>query len=83
MKIFFVLILSLLKCSCSLLAADWEVYVAKYKHDKECAISYTFDDGLVEHYTVVFQNWRNAASMELFGYVVITQSKECLLKFLG
>lgn len=54
MKIFFVLILSFLKCSCSLLAADWEVYVAKYKHDKECAISYTFDDGLVEHYTVVF-----------------------------
>lgn len=30
------------------------VYVAKYKSDKQCAISYTFDDGLVEHYTLVF-----------------------------
>ena len=29
-------------------------YVAKYKSDKLCAISYTFDDGLVEHYTSVY-----------------------------
>lgn len=27
--------------------------VAKYKGDKSAAISYTFDDGLVEHYTLV------------------------------
>lgn len=27
--------------------------VAKYKDDKTCAISYTFDDGLKEHYTLV------------------------------
>ena len=33
--------------------ADWNVYIAKYKQDKACAISYTFDDGLAEHYTLV------------------------------
>lgn len=33
---------------------DTEVYVAAYKNDKQCAISYTFDDGLQEHYTLVY-----------------------------
>ncbi|WP_035141750.1 polysaccharide deacetylase family protein [Flavobacterium daejeonense] len=28
--------------------------VAQYKSDKQCAISFTFDDGLEEHYTLVF-----------------------------
>ena len=28
-------------------------HVAKYSGDKTCAISYTFDDGLAEHYSVV------------------------------
>ena len=36
------------------LSDDPHVYVAKYKGDRACAISYTFDDGLAEHYTVVF-----------------------------
>lgn len=27
--------------------------IARYKEDKSCAISYTFDDGLREHYTLV------------------------------
>lgn len=27
--------------------------IAKFKGDKQCAISYTFDDGLKEHYTIV------------------------------
>lgn len=27
--------------------------IAKYRGNKECAISYTFDDGLKEHYTTV------------------------------
>ena len=31
---------------------EHKVRVAKYKGDKLCAISYTFDDGLKEHYTV-------------------------------
>jgi len=30
------------------------VYVAKYKDGKACAISYTFDDGLKEHYDLEF-----------------------------
>jgi peptidoglycan/xylan/chitin deacetylase (PgdA/CDA1 family) len=29
------------------------VYIARYKDEKACAISYTFDDGLKEHYTLV------------------------------
>lgn len=33
---------------------DPEIYVANYKDDKACAISYTFDDGLQEHYTLVY-----------------------------
>ncbi|NDW19174.1 polysaccharide deacetylase family protein [Dysgonomonas sp. 216] len=32
---------------------DISVRIAKYKGDKNCAISYTFDDGLKEHYTLV------------------------------
>ena len=30
----------------TLSAANWKVYVAKYKQDKTCAITYTFDGGL-------------------------------------
>lgn len=33
---------------------DGEVHVADYKGNKKCAISYTFDDGLKEHYTLVY-----------------------------
>lgn len=33
---------------------DSEIYVAPYKDDKQCAVSYTFDDGLQEHYTLVY-----------------------------
>jgi len=32
---------------------DIHIRIAKYKDDKACAISYTFDDGLKEHYTLV------------------------------
>ena len=38
------------------------MYVAKYKNDKTCAISYTFDDGLKEHYTLA------APSLEKLGF---------------
>lgn len=34
-------------------AEGWQASVAKYKDNKACAISYTFDDGLKEHYTMV------------------------------
>lgn len=33
---------------------DPEIYVADYRDNKKCAISYTFDDGLEEHYTLVY-----------------------------
>ena len=39
--------------SAPLWGENWKVYVASYKHDKACAITYTFDDGLIEHYTLV------------------------------
>lgn len=65
MKIFFFLILNLIICSNSAFAANREVYVAKYKHDKICAISYTFDDGLAEHYTIVFPELENGVLKEL------------------
>lgn len=32
---------------------DVSIRIAKYKGDKSCAISYTFDDGLAEHYTLL------------------------------
>ncbi len=39
---------------------DPEVYVADYKDNKRCAISYTYDDGLEEHYTLVFPEMEKA-----------------------
>ncbi len=39
--------------SCKPSTAQWEVSIANYKDDKACAISYTFDDGMKEHYTLV------------------------------
>jgi peptidoglycan/xylan/chitin deacetylase (PgdA/CDA1 family) len=34
------------------------IRVARYHSDKTCAISYTFDDGLKEHYTLVFPKFK-------------------------
>ena len=39
--------------------AQWDIYVAKYKDNKKSAISYTFDDGLVEHYSLVMPKFRD------------------------
>lgn len=50
MKTFSLFILSLLISVNYLSGADWNVQIARYKQDKACAISYTFDDGLAEHY---------------------------------
>ena len=33
--------------------SDTQFRIARYRDDKACAISYTFDDGLQEHYTLV------------------------------
>jgi hypothetical protein len=54
-----ILFISWLAIFNNLHAADNEVYVAKYKNDKACAISYTFDDGLNEHYTLVAPGLEN------------------------
>lgn len=35
-----------------------DIYVARYYGDRQAAISYTFDDGLQEHYTMVFPKLR-------------------------
>lgn len=35
-----------------------DIHVARYYGDCEAAISYTFDDGLLEHYTLVFPKFR-------------------------
>ncbi|NDV81992.1 polysaccharide deacetylase family protein [Bacteroides sp. 51] len=45
---------SILFSNCSSNTDNVNVYVAKYKEDKLCAISYTYDDGMKEHYTLVF-----------------------------
>lgn len=46
-----------LLCTNSLLkageATDIRIRIATYKDDKMCAISYTFDDGLKEHFTLI------------------------------
>lgn len=49
------LFFSIIVCQFLLLAANDEISVriAKFKGDKACAISYTFDDGFAEHYTLV------------------------------
>lgn len=52
MKTFYLSFLCVLFCSNLSFGADRKVYVAPYKHDKACAVSYTFDDGLAEHYTL-------------------------------
>lgn len=53
MKVLSLLLISLLACTHTVSGTDWNVYIAKYKYDKACAVSYTFDDGLAEHYTLV------------------------------
>lgn len=54
MKTLLLFILSIFSYSfiCTVSAIDWNIYVAKYKQGKVCAVSYTFDDGLAEHSTV-------------------------------
>lgn len=53
MKSFLFFVLSLFVYVGTVEAGDQDVYVARYKGDKTCAVSYTFDDGLAEHYTLV------------------------------
>lgn len=39
-------------------SAQSGIHVARYWGDRSCAISYTFDDGLQEHYTLVFPKFK-------------------------
>ena len=47
-----------------------DVYVAPYKGDRVCAISYTFDDGLQEHYTLLFPKLEKYGFKGTSGYGV-------------
>lgn len=47
------LIVSLLLYMCIDSFARVTIRVAPYKDNKVCAISHTFDDGMLEHYTLV------------------------------
>ena len=62
MKTFLITLLCVFFYSGFSSGADWNVSVAKYRHDKVCAISYTFDDGLAEQYTLA------APQLELRGF---------------
>lgn len=62
MKTLWIALICAFSCSQLLFGGERKVYVAKYKQDKACAISYTFDDGLAEHYTLA------APQLELRGF---------------
>lgn len=49
----FALFISFVCCSAYAKNDEVIIRIAKYKGDKACAISYTFDDGLKEHYTLI------------------------------
>ena len=59
----------------TLSAADWKVYVAKYKQDKTCAITYTFDDGLAEHSTVAAPELEKRGFRGPSGFAVFIRNK--------
>ena len=50
-------------------AAQEDIHVAKYHGDRKAAVSYTFDDGLKEHYTMVFPQLRRRGLKATFGIV--------------
>ena len=45
------------------------IYVATYHGDRRAAIVYTFDDGLLEHYTMVFPELKKRGLKATFGIV--------------
>lgn len=50
-------------------ASAQEVYVAKYLGDRRAAVTYTFDDGLLEHYTRVFPELKSRGLKATFGVI--------------
>lgn len=65
------LVLSVLGCVLGFLSVSGangeKVYVAKYKGNKVCAITYTFDDGLVEQYTLAAPQLEKRGFRGTFG----------------
>ncbi len=49
--------------------AQQDIHVAKYYGDRKAAISYTFDDGLEEHYTMVFPELKRRGLKATFGII--------------
>lgn len=49
--------------------AQPNVHVAKYYGDREAALTFTFDDGLQEHYTEVFPRLRQLGLKASFGII--------------
>lgn len=49
--------------------AQCDIHVAKYYGDRKAAVSYTFDDGLKEHYTMAFPQLRRCGLKATFGIV--------------
>ena len=56
----------------SVASAQPDIHVSRYWGDRQCAISYTFDDGLLEHYTLVFPKFK---ALGLKGSFCIIGSK--------
>lgn len=50
-------------------SAQPQVQVAKYMGDRQAAISFTFDDGLQEHYTLVFPRLKQLGLKASFGII--------------
>lgn len=48
---------------------DINIHIAKYKGDRACAVSYTFDDGLREHFTAVLPQFEKRGLKATFWIV--------------
>ncbi len=63
----------LIAVSCTVWAisatAQCDIHVAKYYGDRKAAVSYTFDDGLLEHYMRVFPELKRRGLKATFGII--------------
>ncbi len=48
-------------------ASAQDISIAKYKGDKQAAVSYTFDDGYLEHFTLVYPQFEKRGIKGTFG----------------
>ncbi|MBQ9650924.1 MAG: polysaccharide deacetylase family protein [Prevotella sp.] len=63
------LLLTMLSNSWFTASAQTPVHVAKYYGDREAALTFTFDDGLQEHYTEVFPRLKQLGLKASFGII--------------